>query len=128
MYDDFVQLYARSGTMYVPTLVVAAPGTYQGELYWYQTTDVHADEKLHHFLPHEAVDHKSRTSQRFALDEYYSAPSRSARSPTDAISPGTSRGQPSRQPPAARASRSVREVEIDRTCSAFPQVEVQCRT
>jgi hypothetical protein len=71
MYDDFIQLYARSGTMYVPTLVVAAPSTYQGELYWYQTTDVHANEKLQHFLPHEDVDHKSRTSQRFALDEYY---------------------------------------------------------
>jgi len=71
MYDDFVQLYARSGTMYVPTLVVASPSTYQGELYFYQTTDVHADEKLTRFLRHEAVDHKSRTSQRFALDEYY---------------------------------------------------------
>ena len=71
MYDDFVQLYARSGTMYTPTLVVAAPSTYQGELYWYQTTDVHANGKLKHFLPHEDVDHKSRTSQRYALDEYY---------------------------------------------------------
>ena len=71
MYDDFVQLYARSGTMYVPTLVVASPSTYQGELYFYQTTDVHADEKLAHFLTHDALDHKSRTSQRFALDEYY---------------------------------------------------------
>lgn len=71
LYDDFVQLYARSGTMYTPTLVVAAPMTYQGELYWYQTTDVHADQKLAHFLTHAALDHKSRTSQRFALDEYY---------------------------------------------------------
>ena len=71
MYDDFVQMYARSGTMYVPTLVVASPSTYQGELYFYQTTDVHADEKLAHFLTHDALDHKSRTSQRFALDEYY---------------------------------------------------------
>ncbi|NNL29377.1 MAG: amidohydrolase family protein [Gemmatimonadetes bacterium] len=71
MYDDFVQLYARSGTMYVPTLVVASPSTYQGELYWYQTTDVHADEKLARFLTHAALDHKSRTSQRFMTDEYY---------------------------------------------------------
>ena len=71
MYDDVVQLYARSGTMYTPTLVVASPSTYQGELYFYQTTDVHADEKLTHFLTHGAVDHKSRTSQRFSLDEYY---------------------------------------------------------
>ena len=71
MYDDFVQLYARSGTMYVPTLVVASPSTYQGELYWYQTTDVHADEKLARFLTHAALDHKSRTSQRFMEDEYY---------------------------------------------------------
>ena len=71
MYDDVVQLYARSGTMYVPTLVVASPSTYQGELYWYQTTDVHANQKLAHFLRHAALDHKSRTSQRFSEDEYY---------------------------------------------------------
>lgn len=71
IYDDVVQLYARSGTMYVPTLVVASPDVYQGELYWYQTTDVHANEKLAHFLKHAALDHKSRTSQRYALDEYY---------------------------------------------------------
>ena len=74
VYDDFVQLYARSGTMYTPTLVVAAPSTYQGELYWYQTTDVHSNEKVAHFLTHAALDHKSRTSQRFALDEYYFGP------------------------------------------------------
>ena len=71
IYDDVVQLYARSGTMYVPTLVVASPDVYQGELYWYQTTDVHADEKLARFLTHEALDHKSRTSQRYAIDAYY---------------------------------------------------------
>jgi len=71
VYDDVAQLYARSGTMYVPTLVVASPDVYQGELYWYQATDVHADEKLNHFLTHDAVDHKSRTSQRYAEDEYY---------------------------------------------------------
>jgi Tol biopolymer transport system component/imidazolonepropionase-like amidohydrolase len=71
VYDDVVQLYARSGTMYTPTLVVASPSTYQGELYWYQTTDVHSNQKLAHFLTHAALDHKSRTSQRFELDEYY---------------------------------------------------------
>ncbi len=71
VYDDVVQLYAQSKTMYTPTLVVASPSTYQGELYWYQTTDVHADEKLSHFLTHAALDEKTRTSQRYALDEYY---------------------------------------------------------
>jgi hypothetical protein len=71
LYDDVVQLYARSGTMYTPTLVVAAPSTYQGELYWYQTTDVHGDKKLARFLPHGDLDHKSRASLRLALDEYY---------------------------------------------------------
>jgi Tol biopolymer transport system component/imidazolonepropionase-like amidohydrolase len=81
VYDDFVQLYARSGTMYTPTLVVAAPSTYQGELYWYQTTDVHANEKIAHFLTHAARDHKSRTSQRFALDEYYFMPGGSGAAP-----------------------------------------------
>jgi imidazolonepropionase-like amidohydrolase len=71
VYDDVVQLIARSGTMYTPTLVVASPSTYQGELYWYQTMDTHADKKLERFLTHAALDHKSRNSQRFALDEYY---------------------------------------------------------
>jgi imidazolonepropionase-like amidohydrolase len=71
IYHDVAQLYARSGTMYVPTLVVAAPDVYQGELYWYQTTDVHGNEKLAHFLTHAALDHKSRTSQRYAEEEYF---------------------------------------------------------
>ncbi len=32
---------------------------------------MHADEKLARFLTHAALDHKSRTSQRFMEDEYY---------------------------------------------------------
>ena len=70
-YDDVVQLFARSKTMYTPTLIVASPSTYQGELYWFQTTNVHDNKKLAHFLTHEALDFKTRNSQRYAVDEYY---------------------------------------------------------
>jgi imidazolonepropionase-like amidohydrolase len=70
-YDDVVQLFARSKTMYTPTLIVASPLAYQGENYWYQTTNVHDNAKLNRFLPHDAIDRLTRTGTRYALDEYY---------------------------------------------------------
>lgn len=71
VYNDVVQLFARSKTLYTPTLIVAAPSTYQGESYWYQTTKPHEDEKLLRFLTHDAIDKFTRRSVRYAEDEYY---------------------------------------------------------
>jgi Tol biopolymer transport system component/imidazolonepropionase-like amidohydrolase len=71
IYNDFVQLLAQSKTLYTPTLIVASPAAYQGELYWYQTTNPHEDEKIQRFLTHSAIDQLTRKSTRYAEDEYY---------------------------------------------------------
>jgi imidazolonepropionase-like amidohydrolase len=50
IYNDIVQLLARSGTSYTPTLVVAYGGPNATE-YFIQHTELHDDGKLRHFTP-----------------------------------------------------------------------------
>ena len=45
LHDDVVQLLARSGTYYTPTLLVAYGGP-TAEQYFYQTANPHADQTL----------------------------------------------------------------------------------
>lgn len=70
IYDDVVQLVARSRTWYTPTLVVSYGGP-TAEWYFYQTTEVHDDEKLSRFTPHDDLDRRTRRGQMNALDEYH---------------------------------------------------------
>jgi len=70
LYDDVIQLIARSRTWYTPTLVVSYGGP-TAEWYFYQTTDVHGDEKLARFTPHDDLDSRTRRGQMNALDEYH---------------------------------------------------------
>lgn len=70
IYDDVVQLVARSNTWYTPTLVVSYGGP-TAEWYFYQTTDVHDDPKLSRFTPHDDLDRRTRRGQMNALDEYH---------------------------------------------------------
>ncbi len=70
IYDDVVQLIARSRTWYTPTLVVSYGGP-TAEWYFYQTTEVHDDEKLARFTPHDDLDRRTRRGQMNALDEYH---------------------------------------------------------
>ncbi|MGD8328262.1 MAG: amidohydrolase family protein, partial [Acidobacteriota bacterium] len=70
IYDDVVQLIARSHTWYTPTLVVSYGGP-TAEWYFYQTTDVHGNEKLARFTPHDDLDRRTRRGQMNALDEYH---------------------------------------------------------
>jgi Tol biopolymer transport system component/imidazolonepropionase-like amidohydrolase len=69
LYNDVVQLVARTNTFYTPTLLVAygAPWT---ENYFYETTDVHGDQKLRRFIPHELVDAQTLRRQWFGEAEY----------------------------------------------------------
>lgn len=69
-YDDVVQLYARTRTAYTPTLLVqyGAPGALP---YWLATEEVHDDEKLNRFYPHNRLDEITRRVGRWArADEY----------------------------------------------------------
>jgi imidazolonepropionase-like amidohydrolase/Tol biopolymer transport system component len=59
MYDDVVQLWSKTRVGYTPTLIVAYGGAF-GENYWYQTTDVWADERLSKFVPRRILDARSR--------------------------------------------------------------------
>jgi Tol biopolymer transport system component len=50
LYKDAVELFARSGATYTPTLLVQYGGPW-AENYWYQREDITKDEKLKRFTP-----------------------------------------------------------------------------
>ena len=58
---DAVQLAARSGITYTPTLLVAYGGPW-AENYFYQRYDIHENPKVKRFMPHEEID--SRAERR----------------------------------------------------------------
>ena len=59
VYEDVVQLFARSGTVHTPTLLVSYGGPF-GENYFYVTENVHDDPKLRRFVPHAELDVRTR--------------------------------------------------------------------
>ncbi|HTG32238.1 MAG TPA: amidohydrolase family protein [Thermoanaerobaculia bacterium] len=61
LYKDVVELFAKSGIYYTPTLVLSYGGPL-GENFFYESTDVRADPKLKHFVPPQILD--SRTLRR----------------------------------------------------------------
>jgi imidazolonepropionase-like amidohydrolase len=70
IYDDVLQLWAASRSGYTPTLVVSYGGI-SGERYWYQHTDVWANERLLSFVPREVVDPASRRRTMAPEEEYH---------------------------------------------------------
>ena len=70
LYGDFVKLFAESGRVYTPTLLVSYGGPW-AENYFYETEEVHDDAKLRRFTPHEVVDRVSlRRSQWFRTEQH----------------------------------------------------------
>jgi Tol biopolymer transport system component len=55
LHDDVIQLYARSGTNYTPTLVVAYGGP-SVELYFHNQGNYHDSPKLRRFVPEAELD------------------------------------------------------------------------
>jgi Tol biopolymer transport system component len=58
LHRDVVELFARSGISYTPTLVLSYGGPL-GENFFFETTDVHDDPKLRAFIPHHVLDSRS---------------------------------------------------------------------
>jgi Tol biopolymer transport system component len=58
-YSDLARLFAFSGVVYTPTILVAYGGPW-AENYFYATEDVLGDEKLARFTPHEELSGKAR--------------------------------------------------------------------
>ncbi len=59
LYKDVIELVARSGIVYTPTLLVSYGGPF-GENYWYTRENPHDDVKLRRFVPHTEIDRRTR--------------------------------------------------------------------
>lgn len=68
IYNDVVQLVAKSQMAYTPTLLVAYGGPW-AENYYYATENVQGDAKLNHFTPKEELDEKSRRRPGWFMPE-----------------------------------------------------------
>jgi Tol biopolymer transport system component len=69
LFADVVELFARTGISYTPTLLVAYGGPF-GETDFFTTTNIHDDPKIRRFIPHEILDGKVRRSEWFHKDEH----------------------------------------------------------
>ncbi len=69
IYEDVVQMFARSEVGYTPTLLVAYGGQ-EGERWFYQHDDVWKNEKLQSFFPPRQLDARSRRRTMAAEDDY----------------------------------------------------------
>ena len=69
IYDDVRQLWGHTEVGYTPTLVVAYGGVW-GENYWYQHTEVWADDRLLAFVPREYVDERARRRMHVGEDDW----------------------------------------------------------
>jgi imidazolonepropionase-like amidohydrolase len=59
VYRDYAQLFATTGRVYTPTLLVAYGGPWS-ENYFYTNENPHDDPKLRHFTPHSVIDGSTR--------------------------------------------------------------------
>ena len=69
IYEDVVQLFARTGSGYSPTLLVAYGGQ-AGENWFYQHQDVWRDRKLQSFFPRGLIDARARRRTKSAEDDF----------------------------------------------------------
>jgi imidazolonepropionase-like amidohydrolase/Tol biopolymer transport system component len=69
IYEDVLQLWGHTKTGYTPTLIVGYGGNW-GENYWYQKSNVWADERLSKFVPRRILDAVSRRREMVPEDEH----------------------------------------------------------
>jgi hypothetical protein len=70
MYKDALTLFTRSQTQYTPTLIVGYGGIW-GENYWYQHSNVYANERLLRFTPRARIDARARRRLMVPEDDFY---------------------------------------------------------
>jgi hypothetical protein len=69
LYDDTVQLVARSGIAYTPTLLVTYGGPF-AESYFYTRESPHRDPKLRRFMPENVIAARTLRGPWFLEEEY----------------------------------------------------------
>jgi Tol biopolymer transport system component/imidazolonepropionase-like amidohydrolase len=67
--NDVVELFAKTGITYTPTLLVTYGGPF-AETHFFATTDIHDDPKVRRFIPHTVLDQKVRRTHWFHKDEH----------------------------------------------------------
>jgi hypothetical protein len=69
LYQDVIELYAKSGITYTPTLLVSYGGPWS-ENYFYQTYDIHDMAKVRRFVPHPEIDARAERRPWFRRNQY----------------------------------------------------------
>ena len=69
IYKDVVELVAQVGLFYTPTFMQAYGGA-RGEHDFYSSTEVHDDQKLQRFIPHNLLDSRTKRRLWFRKEEY----------------------------------------------------------
>jgi Tol biopolymer transport system component len=69
LHQDLVELVAKSGVYYDPTYIIGYGGP-ASENHYFETTDIHGDAKVRHFVPHVVVDEKTSRMTWYRPDEY----------------------------------------------------------
>lgn len=69
VYKDVLELWGNSNVGYTPTLIVNYGGM-NGEMYWYQNTNVWENEKLLKYTPRSIIDSRSRHRIMIPDEEY----------------------------------------------------------
>ncbi len=68
-YKDVLELWGNSNVGYTPTLIVNYGGM-NGEMFWYQNTNVWENEKLLKYTPRSIIDSRSRHRIMVPQEEY----------------------------------------------------------
>ena len=71
MYKDAIELFAKSGTTYTPTLLVQYGGPW-AENWWYEHHDILSDAKLTHFTPFSELERRALRRPQWFRDSEYS--------------------------------------------------------
>ena len=70
LYKDVIEFVAKTGTFYTPTTLVAYGAPFS-ENYYFESTDLHGNQKVRRFIPHELLDTMvKRRAQWFLPTEY----------------------------------------------------------
>ncbi len=69
LYRDAVELFARSGITYTPTLLVSYGGPWS-ENWYYERHDIHDLPKIRRFIPHEEIDRRVERRPWFRENQY----------------------------------------------------------
>ncbi|HXN64263.1 MAG TPA: amidohydrolase family protein [Candidatus Acidoferrales bacterium] len=70
---DVIELFAKSGISYTPTLIVAY-GSPWAENYFFENTEVHDDPKVMHFMPENLIEEKTERRPEWFRKQEYSFP------------------------------------------------------